>query len=24
LWINGQVPWVGETRAWSEAPAQVA
>ncbi len=21
LWINGQVPWVGEARAWGTAPA---
>ena len=24
LWINGQVPWVGEKRAWSAPPAEVA
>jgi hypothetical protein len=22
LWIKGQVPWVGEARAWSNPPAQ--
>ncbi len=24
LWINGQVPWVGEERAWSNPPAKAA
>ncbi|MGX7896215.1 nuclear transport factor 2 family protein [Tsuneonella sp. HG222] len=24
LWINGQVPWVGEDRAWSVPPARAA
>lgn len=24
LWINGQVPWVGEERAWKNPPAQAA
>ena len=24
LWINGQVPWVGEDRAWSAPPARAA
>ena len=24
LWINGQVPWVGEARAWSNPPQEQA
>jgi hypothetical protein len=24
LWINGQVPWKGEARAWSAPPVEAA